>query len=68
MSEKSAAILTIHHAARMTPRGRKVIAHWLRRQAGLLERHADQYAGRYTARYLYTPTHRKDLTASEIIR
>jgi len=51
--KKSAAILTIKRAARMTPRGRKDIAAWLRRQASFLEKHAKEYSERFTARYLY---------------
>jgi hypothetical protein len=51
--EKSAAIVTIKDAAKMSPRGRRQIAAWLRRQAGFLERNADQLASRFTARYLY---------------
>lgn len=50
---KSAAICTVFDAASMTPRGRKDIARWLRRQASFVEKHADQLAKRYTARYLY---------------
>jgi hypothetical protein len=37
----------------MTKRGRKDVARWLRRQAGFLERHADQLSHRFTARYIY---------------
>ena len=50
---KSAAIITIHRASAMNIRGRKRIADWMRRQANLLERHADQLSKRFTARYLY---------------
>ncbi len=53
MKEKSAAILTIHRAPAMSKRGRKAIAAWLRRQAGFLERNADELSNRFTARYLY---------------
>lgn len=51
--EKSAAILTIRDADKMTPRGRKQIAAWLRRQSEFLTKHGKQYSGRFTARYLY---------------
>ena len=51
--EKSAAIVTVHHAHNMTKKGRKDIAKWLRRQADFLEQDGDKYAARFTARYLY---------------
>ena len=51
--DKSAAVLTIHHAGDMTSKGRKDIARWLRRQASMLLREAEKYAPRFTARYLY---------------
>jgi hypothetical protein len=51
--EKSAAIVTIKDAPKMSRKGRKDIASWLRRQATFLEKHADQFAGRFTARYIY---------------
>lgn len=54
MSEKSAAILTIKGAGRMSPKGRKAIVAWLRRQASFLAQHSKDYStGRFTARYLY---------------
>lgn len=52
--EKSAAVLTIKEASKMTKKGRKDIATWLRRQADLLLKHGDQYIdGAFRARYLY---------------
>lgn len=53
MKEKSAAILTVFRAPEMTVSGRRDIVHWLRRQATMLSKHADNLASRYTARYLY---------------
>jgi hypothetical protein len=53
MSEKSAAILTIKDAERMTKKGRKEIATWLRRQAEWLTKHGDNYSKGFRARYLY---------------
>lgn len=53
MKEKSAAIVTIKDAPKMSRRGRKAIADWLRRQANFLETNADQLSNRFTARYLY---------------
>lgn len=50
---KSAAILTLKEAPKMTKRGREDIAAWLRRQASFLEKHADQLSDRFVARYLY---------------
>ena len=52
--DKSAAVVTIHGAPRMTPKGRKEIAAWLRRQADSLVKHGKDYTEtRFTARYLY---------------
>jgi len=53
IKEKSAAIVTIKDAPTMSPRVRRAIAAWLRRQATFLERHSKELASRYTARYLY---------------
>lgn len=51
---KSAAVVTIHGAPAMTPRGRLQIATWLRRQASILLKDGKKYTpGRFTARYLY---------------
>lgn len=50
---KAAAVVTIHHAAKMTPSGRKRIAKWLRSRASYLEKHADLMAARFTSRWLY---------------
>ena len=51
---KSAAIVTIKGAPRMTAKGRKSVAAWLRRQAGFLENHADKLSNhRFCSRYLY---------------
>lgn len=52
-SERSAVILTVKDAPKMTRQGRKNIASWLRRQARFLEEHGPEFAGRFTARYLY---------------
>lgn len=51
--EKSAVVVTVKDAPAMTKRGRKQIALWLRRQAAFLEKHGDEFANRFTARYLY---------------
>lgn len=55
-NEKSAAVLTIKDAGKMTPGGAKRVANWLRKQAGYLERSAERKAlsDRYRARYLYS--------------
>lgn len=50
---KSAAILTVKCAADMTPKGRKAIATWLRRQANYLQKYGAMYAPQFTERYLY---------------
>lgn len=51
--EKIAATVRIIHAAKMTKKGRKQIANWLRSRAVLLEKHGDLMAPRYTAHYNY---------------
>ena len=53
MAMKSAALVTIKDAPKMTRRGRLAIAKWLRRQASLLEKYGEEFAGRFTARYWY---------------
>jgi len=51
---KSAAVLTINKPGKMSKRGRKAIANWLRRAASDLEELGSEYTeGRFTARYLY---------------
>lgn len=50
---KSAAIVTIHDAPKMSKRGRNAIAAWLERQASFLRQNSKQLSGRFTARYLY---------------
>jgi len=53
MKRKSAAIVTIHHAPKMTIVGRKAIAKWLRAQAVFLVKYGNKLAPRFTARYGY---------------
>jgi hypothetical protein len=55
-TEKSAAVLTIKDAGKMTPSGARAVANWLRKQAGYLERANERKAlsDRYRARYLYS--------------
>jgi hypothetical protein len=53
MKTKSAAIVTIKDAPKMSKRGRKAIAAWLRRQAVFLEQYGTKLSPRFTARYLY---------------
>jgi hypothetical protein len=50
---KSAAIVTIHNAPKMTLEGRRRIAKWLRSRAVCLEKHGDLMGPRYVARWLY---------------
>jgi hypothetical protein len=57
--EKSAAIVTIKDAAKMSKKSRKQVAAWLRRQADCLIECGDELAGRFTARYLYTEGNKK---------
>jgi hypothetical protein len=51
--EKSAAIVTIKEADRMTPAGRRRVAKWLRAQADMLVKEGKNYSPRFTGRYLY---------------
>ncbi len=53
MKQKSAAIITILDGDRMTPKGRRRIAVWLRQQAKFLEQYGKEFSGRFRARYLY---------------
>ena len=53
MAVKSAAIVTIKDAAKMTPAGRRRIAKWLRSRALLLEKHGDLLSSRFVSRWLY---------------
>lgn len=51
--EKVAATVTIRYAAKMTPKGRKAVAKWLRIEANCLESIGTMYTSRYTSRYRY---------------
>lgn len=51
---KTAAIVTIHQAPKMTYKGRRSIAKWLVRQADLLMKKHGKLSGRFTARYNYS--------------
>jgi len=46
------ATVTIRRASRMTKRGRRSLAAWLRRHAKMLERQGDRYSDRFTGRYI----------------
>lgn len=46
------AIFTIYNAEHMTAKGRKIIAAWLRHQAGMLVKEGNKYAKRFSARYM----------------
>ncbi len=50
---KEAATLTIRRAQKMTKRGRRSIAGWLRRQATALIAEGEKYAPTFTARYTW---------------
>jgi hypothetical protein len=49
--DKVSACVTFTDAARLSPRGRKEIALWLRRQADGLIREGDNYAPGFRARW-----------------
>lgn len=51
---KTAALLTINGAGRMTPKGRREISKWLERHAKALLKYGHEYTeGRFTGRYNY---------------
>lgn len=50
---KSAAVLTVFGAGRMTAKGRRDIAGWLREHAKFLLKHGAEYSERFRGRYLY---------------
>ena len=50
---RTAAIVTILKAPKMTTKGRKQIANWLRSRAKLLEKHSDLLSNRFVSRYIY---------------
>jgi len=51
MTEKAVATLTVRGAAVATPKGRRALAAWLRKEAKHLERCGREYAPRVSARY-----------------
>lgn len=51
--EESAAILTIKDASKMSDKGRKAIAEWLRQNAKYLIKYGKEYNGSFRARYIY---------------
>jgi len=53
MKDKSQAIITIYDAPKMSKKGRKAIADWMRRQARFLEHHSGELSSRFRARYMY---------------
>lgn len=56
MKSKTAAVLTIKAPGKMTRRGRRSIAAWLRRHARYMDRRAHNIftKGNFTARYIYS--------------
>lgn len=61
--DKVIARLVILDAAEMTYEGRNDIARWLRRQSDLLRREGDNYAEKFTARFLVPD---RDETSSKV--
>ena len=51
---ETAAIVTIHDGGKMTKRGRKAIAMWLRTHATWLELHGMDYGKQFRGHYCYT--------------
>lgn len=53
--DKSAAVITIKAPGKMTARGRRDIALWLRQHAAHLLKHGKDYTeGRFTGRFIYS--------------
>jgi hypothetical protein len=51
---QSAAIITIKSPGKMSPRGRRDIAKWLRMHAAHILKHGKDYTeGKFTGRYIY---------------
>lgn len=51
--DKSAAVITIKDAGKMTKKGRREVAAWLRKTADTLVKYGDELAPTFRARYLY---------------
>lgn len=51
--DKVAASLFVYDAAKMTAKGRRDIAQWLRDHAKYLLKHGHEYAKTFRGRYLY---------------
>jgi hypothetical protein len=49
---RAVAVVTIHRAGEMTPRGRALVGAWLRHQAAMLELTGKNYATRFRGRYI----------------
>jgi hypothetical protein len=46
------ASMTIYNASKMTKKGRKEIAEWLRASAEFVVEHGDNFVDRFTSRYM----------------
>lgn len=53
-AEKVAASIHITDADKMTAKGRREIAKWLRQHADFLLEHGHEYAPKFRGRYIYT--------------
>ena len=49
---KSAAVITVRDASKMTKRGKKQVAAWMRKHADMLEVEGHNYSRRFTGRYI----------------
>lgn len=52
--DRAAAVITIRDGAKMTRRGVKDVAKWLRKQANWFECHSGTLSPTFRARYIYT--------------
>lgn len=53
-AEKTAASIMIRDADKMTAKGRRDIAKWLRQHADFLLKHGHDYHSQFRGRYIYT--------------
>lgn len=52
--EKTAATIIVHRVSEMTPDGKKAILKWLRKQVSWIDKHGDNLAVTFTARFRYS--------------
>jgi hypothetical protein len=67
--EKTAATIIVHRVSEMSPEGKKAVLKWMRKQIAWIDKHGDDLAVTFTARYRYSEGDKEYLygesTASE---